>query len=95
MTLTVEEVKKIAKLSRIRLSDDEIKRYQDELNQIFKWVEQLREVDTNDVPPMAGVGDYTLRQREDMVQDGNIQQDVLANAPNASYGCFVVPKVVE
>lgn len=88
-------VKKIAKLARIRLSDEEVGVYTGEMNGILGWVEQLQQVNTDNIPPMAGVGQYTLRQREDKVTDGGIQEDVLKNAPEAAYSCFVVPKVVE
>ena len=69
--------------------------YTKELSGIMSWVEQLQEVNTDGVEPMAAVGNMTLRFREDVVNDGNQQQAVLANAPSADYGCFVVPKVIE
>lgn len=95
MSLDDKDVAKIAHLSRIHVTAEECTRYREELNSIFGWIEQLQEVDTEGVPPMAGVGNYTLRVREDVANDGNIQEQVLQNAPQAAYGCFVVPKVVE
>lgn len=93
--LSEADIRKVAKLARIRLSDDEVPHFQEEISSIITWVEQLQEVDTDNVPEMASVEDLALPQREDKVTDGNIQQDILANAPDADYGCFMVPKVVE
>lgn len=88
-------VTKVAKLARIRLAPEEVDIYAREIGNILKWVEQLQEINTDDVKPMAGVGDYTLRLREDKITDSNRQTDVLANAPAPEFGCYVVPKVVE
>ncbi len=95
MSLTHADVKKIAKLARIRIEDAEVPKLTQELSGIFNWIEQLAAVNIESVPPMAGVGDYTLRFREDNVTDGGNRDAVLANAPEASFGCFVVPRVVE
>ena len=95
MSLTQKDVAKIAKLSRIAMADDEITRMTDELNGIFDWIEQLQSVDTENVPAMAGVGNNTLRMREDAITDGDVKDKVIANAPNEAFGCYVVPKVVE
>ena len=94
--LTKEDVKKIGKLARIRLTEQEVEKFTPELQSIFDWVEQLQEVDTENVPPMAGVGGYNLRFREfDEVNDGDKRDEVLKNAPKDKFGCFVVPKVVD
>lgn len=93
--LSEADIRKVAKLARIRLSDEEVPHFQKEISSIITWVEQLQEVDTNNVPEMASVENTPLPQRKDKVTDGNIQKDVLANAPDADYGCFMVPKVVE
>lgn len=95
MSLSHEDVTKIAKLARLDMGEDEVASYTDQLNGIFDWIEQLSEVDTDNVTPMAGVGDMTQRLREDIVTDGNVKEQVLKNAPGSSYGYFVVPKVVE
>lgn len=95
MSLTEKEVRKIAKLSRIKLKDDEIGHFQTELSNILDWIEQLQEVDTDDVPPMSSVVDMQSPIRTDKVTDGGCRDDVLTNAPENQYGCFVVPKVVE
>lgn len=95
MALTDKDVKKIAKLARIRLSEDDVAHYGREINGILKWIEQLSEVNTDGVAALASVSDQPLPWRTDVVTDGNIQEQVLKNAPNASYGCFAVPKVIE
>ncbi len=95
MSFDPKTIKKVAKLARLRLSDEETAHYAKEMQQLLSFVEDLQKVNTDNVPPMAGVGNFTLRFREDNVTDGNIQQDVLKNAPDAQYGCFAVPKVIE
>jgi aspartyl-tRNA(Asn)/glutamyl-tRNA(Gln) amidotransferase subunit C len=95
MSLTLQEVKKIAKLARIKMGDEEIAKYQTELNKIFSWIEQLSEVNTNNVDPMYSVIQQPLVMREDTITDGGIRDKVLQNAPDSKYGFFVVPKVVE
>ena len=95
MSLDNKQVEKIAKLSRIKISEEEAEKYTGELNKIFDWIEQLQEVNTDGVEEMAGVGGYTLRNRADEVQGDNIRAQVLANAPESAYDCYVVPKVVE
>ena len=95
MSLTAEQTKKVAKLARIRLSDDEVAHYTAEINGILGWIDQLQEVNTEGVAQMTSVADITLPMREDRVTDGGIQQAVLKNAPASEYGCFSVPKVIE
>jgi aspartyl-tRNA(Asn)/glutamyl-tRNA(Gln) amidotransferase subunit C len=67
----------------------------DELSQILTWIEQLNEVDTSGVAPMASVAATGLPMRDDKVTDGNRGEEILANAPRTARGFFVVPKVVE
>lgn len=77
------------------MSDQELERLVPELNNILDWVEQLGEVDTDGVEPLTAVIDQKLRLRDDVVNDGNIRDDVLSNAPEAQHGFFAVPKVIE
>ena len=77
------------------MSDEELDRLLPELNNILGWVEQLAEVDTDGVEPLATIIDQKLRLRDDAVTDGNIRDAVLANAPEAQHGFFAVPKVIE
>ncbi len=95
MSLTEKQVRKIAKLSRIRLTDDEVVHFGDELSKIMDWIEVLQEVDTDNIPEMTSVANINLPQRIDEITDGNIQDQILKNAPENNHGCFVVPKVVE
>ena len=95
MSITREEVAKIASLARIRMDDAELDRMVPELNNILGFVEQLGEVDTSGVEPMTAVIPNTLRLREDAVTDGNKRAEVLANAPVSEEGFFGVPKVIE
>ena len=77
------------------MSEDELEKLVPELNNILGWVEQLGEVDTDGVEPLTAVIDQKLRLRDDVVNDGNTRDDVLANAPEAQHGFFAVPKVIE
>jgi aspartyl-tRNA(Asn)/glutamyl-tRNA(Gln) amidotransferase subunit C len=95
MSVSPEQVRHIAKLARIAMSDEELDRLLPELNAIIGWVEQLGEVDTDGVEPLTAVIDQKLRLREDAVTDGNTRDQVLANAPEAQHGFFAVPKVIE
>jgi aspartyl-tRNA(Asn)/glutamyl-tRNA(Gln) amidotransferase subunit C len=95
MSVSNEQVRHIAKLARIAMSDEEIDRLAPELNNILGWVEQLAEVDTEGVEPLATVIDQKLRLRDDVITDGDCRNDVLANAPDAQHGFFAVPKVIE
>ncbi len=95
MSITPNDTQKIARLSRIRMSDDDITHYTSELNNILGWIEQLQEVDTTGVEQMTSVCEMKLPMRQDKVTDGGYQKKILANAPDNDYGCFVVPKVVE
>jgi aspartyl-tRNA(Asn)/glutamyl-tRNA(Gln) amidotransferase subunit C len=95
MSVDTEQVRHIAKLARIAMSDAEVEAMVPELNNILGWVEQLGEVNTDGVEPLTAVIDQKLRLREDVVTDGNIRDAILANAPAAEHGFFAVPKVIE
>ena len=95
MSVSSEQVRHIAKLARIAMSEEELERLVPELNNILGWVEQLGEVDTDGIEPLTAVIDQELRLREDVVDAGNIRDEVLANAPDAQHGFFAVPKVIE
>ena len=95
MSVDTATVRHIAKLARIAMSDQEIDALVPELNNILGWVEQLGEVNTDGVEPLATVIDQKLRLRDDVVSDGDKRDAVLANAPEAEHGFFAVPKVIE
>ena len=95
MSVDTATVRHIARLARIAMSDAELERLVPELNNILGWVEQLAEVDTDGVEPLTAVIANELRLRDDVVNDGNVRDEVLKNAPDAQHGFFAVPKVIE
>lgn len=88
-------VRRIARLARIKITDEEAKGLEKELSGILDWVEQLRQVDTNAVEPMTRVAAQDLKMGEDVVNDGAKADDIVKNAPASEDHFFVVPKVVE
>ncbi|MBX9862034.1 MAG: Asp-tRNA(Asn)/Glu-tRNA(Gln) amidotransferase subunit GatC [Hyphomicrobium sp.] len=88
-------VRRIARLARIKITDDEAKSLEGELSGILNWVEQLDEIDTAGVEPMTRVVAQNLKMRDDKVDDGEMADAVLKNAPMVDDHYFVVPKVVE
>ena len=95
MSVDAATVRKIASLARIAVTDGDVEAMVPELNNILGWIEQLGEVNTDGVAPLAAVIPNHQRLREDVVTDGNIRDKVLANAPQAEHGFFAVPKVIE
>lgn len=95
MAIDAATVKKVARLARIREPEARLEPLAQELNGILQWIDQLAEVDTEGVEPMASAVAQRLPMREDVVSDGGDAEAVLANAPRRAGGFFVVPKVVE
>lgn len=95
MSLDPATVRRIAKLARIRLDDDEVPVLASELNAILVYVEQLAAVDVEGVTPLSGGAQMAMRLREDAVTDGAYPDRILANAPDRIGNFFAVPKVVE
>ena len=95
MIIDSNAITKIAHLARIAVSEEEKTHFAEEISGILQWVEQLSEVKTECVPMLASVSNIKLPLRKDMVTDGGQSDDVLKNAPDSDYGCFVVPKVME
>lgn len=105
MSIDAGTVAKIARLARVKVPEEERARLAGELSGIMTWIEQLDEVDTSGVEPLASVSAVTLPMRADGVTDGGIADRVLANAPGGAVyldpadpkagGFFTVPKVVE
>ena len=95
MSVDAATVRKVAKLARIAVEEDEIEPLAKEISGILDWVEQLQEVDVDGVEPMTSAVPMRLKRRTDVVTDGNRRDDILANAPDAREGFFAVPKVVE
>lgn len=95
MSVDAATVRRIAKLARIAVADEEVASLQDELNAILAFVEQLSEVDVEGVAPMTSVTPMEMKKRADVVTDGGIADDILRNAPAKEDHYFLVPKVVE
>ncbi|HKL68781.1 Asp-tRNA(Asn)/Glu-tRNA(Gln) amidotransferase subunit GatC [Salibaculum sp.] len=95
MSIDTETARKVAHLARIRVEEEELPALAGEFNAILGFIEQLQEVDVEGVEPMTSVTPQRLKRREDVVTDGDQQDKVLANAPDAREGFFAVPKVVE
>ena len=95
MAVDRETVRRIARLARLAVDEDQCAAMETELNALLTWVEQLQEVDVEAVAPMASVVEQRLKMRDDVVTDGGYAQDLMVNAPQAEDHFFVVPKVVE
>jgi aspartyl-tRNA(Asn)/glutamyl-tRNA(Gln) amidotransferase subunit C len=95
MAVDKETVRRVARLARLAVPEERLEPMTKELNGILKWVEQLQEIDTADVPPMTSVVTMKLKMREDAVTDGGYAGDLMQNAPDGEDGFFTVPKVVE
>jgi aspartyl-tRNA(Asn)/glutamyl-tRNA(Gln) amidotransferase subunit C len=95
MSVSSEQVRHIAKLARIAMSEEEIERLVPELNNILGWVEQLGEVNTDGVEPLATVIDQKLRLREDAVTEPDQHALFQSVAPRVKDGLYLVPKVIE
>ena len=95
MSVDKNTVRKVARLARIAVPEERLEPMAKELNGILAWIEQLNEVQVDGVEAMTTPVAMTLPMREDVITDGGIQDQVLANAPKSEDGFFVVPKVVE
>lgn len=95
MSVDKSTVARIARLARINVPEERQETLSSELNGILAWIEELNEVDTDSVEPLASVTGHSLPRRDDVVTDGDRVDEVLANVPETAGGFFVVPKVVE
>ena len=95
MSVDLQTVRRVARLARIAVSDNDLEVMQGELNAILGFVEKLEEVDVTGVEVMTSVTPMEMRKREDVVTDGNKVQDIVANAPVSEDNFFEVPKVIE
>lgn len=95
MSVDADTVRRIGRLARIRINEDDVPAYMNELNAILGFVAQLDEVDVSGVEPMTSVTPMTLRRREDQVTDGGYAELVTGSAPLSEDEFFMVPKVVE
>jgi aspartyl-tRNA(Asn)/glutamyl-tRNA(Gln) amidotransferase subunit C len=95
MSVDSATVRRIARLARLAITEEEAGRLEQELSGILDWVAQLDEIDTSAVEPMTRVAAMTMKQRKDEVTDGFCAADILKNAPAVDDDYFVVPKIVE
>ena len=95
MSLSAEDVKRIAKLARIRVNEAEVAAYQAQLNGIFGLIEEMQAVDTNGIEPMSHAQDLFQRLRADVVSEPDRRTAFQAVAPQTENGLYLVPKVIE
>ena len=95
MAFNEETVANVANLARLNLTDEQKQKFAGEVDGILNWVEQLQEVNVNDIEPLISVTEQTDAIRADIVTDGDIQADLMKNAPESAHGFYVVPKMVE
>ncbi|QDX81739.1 Asp-tRNA(Asn)/Glu-tRNA(Gln) amidotransferase GatCAB subunit C [Denitratisoma sp. DHT3] len=95
MSLTLDEVGRIARLARIELSPAQLETTRDQLNGIFSFIEQLQAVDTAGIEPMAHALDVVQRLRPDVVTETDRRDAFQAVAPETEAGLYLVPKVIE
>ncbi|WP_206454069.1 Asp-tRNA(Asn)/Glu-tRNA(Gln) amidotransferase subunit GatC [Aurantimonas marina] len=95
MSVDANTVRRVARLARIAVTEDDVAAMEGDLNAILGFVEHLGEVDVEGVEPMTSVIPITMKKRADVVTDGAKADDIMANAPVSDDHFFVVPKVVE
>ena len=95
MSIDKNQVKKVAKLSRISLDDSKLESLSKDLDSILNFVEQLNKLDTKKTEPLTSIVDKTLEPRDDKINDGKIKDQILKNSPDKNEEFFIVPKVVE
>ncbi|WP_440937093.1 Asp-tRNA(Asn)/Glu-tRNA(Gln) amidotransferase subunit GatC [Candidatus Pelagibacter sp.] len=95
MTIDLKTIKHISKLSRISVDEAKAEKLAGDLNSIFKFIEKLNELKTDNVEPLTSVAETTLRLRGDEVKSKNIKEEIIKNSPKENKDFFVVPKVVE
>ena len=95
MPIDKNQVKKVAKLSRISLDDSKLESLSKDLVSILNFVEQLNKLDTNEIKPLTSIIDKSLDTRDDTVSDGQIKDQILKNSPEKNEDFIIVPKVVD
>ena len=95
MSIDKNQVKKVAKLSRISLDNKKLESLSKDLDSILNFVEQLNKLDTRKTEPLTSIVDKTLETRKDKINDGKIKDQILKNSPDKNEEFFIVPKVVE
>lgn len=95
MSLSEDDIRRIADLGRIGISDEQVTAMQSELNDIFRMIEQIRSVDTDGIEPMPNPHDGVQRLRADAVTEEERRVENMQNAPEQAEGYFLVPQVIE
>jgi aspartyl-tRNA(Asn)/glutamyl-tRNA(Gln) amidotransferase subunit C len=95
MSVDQATVKRVARLARLKVKDEDLPRLAGELNSILHWIEQLNAVDVSNVEPLTSVVSVKMKMRKDEVTDGNYAARIVSNAPAQDDSFFMVPKVVE
>jgi aspartyl-tRNA(Asn)/glutamyl-tRNA(Gln) amidotransferase subunit C len=95
MSVDADTVRRIARLARIAVAENEVEHLKGELNTMLAFVEQLAEVNVENVEPMTSVTPMAMKKRVDAITDGGIAEDIVKNAPVTEDNFFLVPKVVE
>jgi len=95
MPLSLDEVRRIAQLARIGVSDAEAQAVQAQLNDIFELIGRMQKVDTEGVEPMSHAHGSALRLREDKITEGDQREQFQSVAPQVEAGLYLVPKVIE
>ncbi|MGL5918214.1 MAG: Asp-tRNA(Asn)/Glu-tRNA(Gln) amidotransferase subunit GatC [Cetobacterium sp.] len=94
MALTKEEVLNVAKLARLEFKEEEIVRFQADLNNILNYIDVLGEVDTDDIEPLVQVHETGVKLREDVIKESLTSEEAMKNAPASEDGALIVPKVI-
>ena len=95
MSIDKNKIKHISKLARISVDEKKIDSLAKDLSSIFKFIEQLNEINTDNVVPLSSITNEPLRLRKDEINDGKIREKILENSPEKNEEFFVVPKVIE
>ena len=95
MTIDLKTIKHISKLSRISVDKQKAEKLAEDLNSIFKFIEKLNKLKTDNVEPLTSISETTLKLRNDEVQSRNIKDQIIRNSPQDNEDYFVVPKVIE
>ncbi|MDG1154045.1 MAG: Asp-tRNA(Asn)/Glu-tRNA(Gln) amidotransferase subunit GatC [Alphaproteobacteria bacterium] len=95
MSFSNDDVKKVAKLSRIRIDDKQLEQYTNDIQKVLGFMEQLNELNTDNVEPMANPLDGVQVLRNDEIKDGGYPETIVNNATDDTMNFFTVPKVVE
>ena len=95
MSIDKDKIKHVSKLARISFDEKKIDNLTKDLSSIFKFIEQLNELNTDKVEPLSSILNEPLRSRKDVINDGKIRDKILENSPNKNEEFFVVPKVIE